>query len=67
MYAEQFGCSPQQAQQTPMRWWLRWVYWEHAKNSQRAWQHSKQSNDWVKDLSPTEQRAMSWALEHNNE
>ncbi len=65
-YAEQFKCQPHEVESVPLKWWLRWLYWEQAKTSHRAWEHSRQSGDWVKDLSPAEQRAMSWALDKSN-
>ncbi|MFH0938241.1 MAG: hypothetical protein V1899_03035 [Planctomycetota bacterium] len=50
-----------------VRTWLRWLLRENARNSRKAHERAAQSEDWAKDLTPADLKAMEWAREEEED
>lgn len=46
-----------------VRWWYRWLAYQQATNSRRAWEHFYSAENAVDELSAAEHAAKDWALD----
>jgi hypothetical protein len=50
-----------------LRSWLGWLLLGQARASRRAYERAARSDDWAKDMTDDDQRAMNWASEEEED